>query len=381
MRIIYTLSRYFVGSLFIFSGVIKINDPVGTQIKLEEYFQVFSSDFTSMFELFVPFSLYISVFLCCLEIVIGFALLLNFRMKITSSITLGLIIFFTFLTFYSAYFNKVTDCGCFGDAIKLTPWESFSKDIVLLIFSLLIYFLYSKVKDQKGLLPIKVLYDINFKSGFLIFITLVCLIISYSAINFLPFIDFRAYKVGNYIPNLMKPSEELKYSYLMEKDGRTYEFGTYPNDESYIFKEIKLLNPDAQPKITDYSIWNEDNDLTKESFLGNKLFIIIHDIDKIEISNKNEKEFITKLKALISNISFWVEPIFLTSSNPISFNNFIKRNQLDINLAYGDATVLKTMIRSNPGFFLMRNGTVKGKWHHNNFPDAQEILQKVNVAR
>ena len=381
MRIIYTLSRYFVGSLFIFSGVIKINDPVGTQIKLEEYFQVFSSDFTSMFELFVPFSLYISVFLCCLEIVIGFALLLNFRMKITSSITLGLIIFFTFLTFYSAYFNKVTDCGCFGDAIKLTPWESFSKDIVLLIFSLLIYFLYSKVKDQKGLLSIKVLHDINFKNGFLIFITLVCLIISYSAINFLPFIDFRAYKVGNYIPNLMKPSEELKYSYLMEKDGRTYEFETYPNDESYIFKEIKLLNPDAQPKITDYSIWSGDNDLTKESFLGNKLFIIIHDIDRIEISNKSEKEFITKLKALISNISFWVEPIFLTSSNPVSFNNFIKRNQLDINLAYGDATVLKTMIRSNPGFFLMRNGTVKGKWHHNNFPDAQEILQKVNVTR
>ena len=138
MRIIYTLSRYFVGSLFIFSGGIKINDPVGTQIKLEEYFQVFSSDFTSLFEIFIPFSLFISVFLCCLEIVIGFALLLNFRMKITSSVTMGLIIFFTFLTFYSAYFNKVTDCGCFGDAIKLTPWESFSKDIVLLVFSFII---------------------------------------------------------------------------------------------------------------------------------------------------------------------------------------------------------------------------------------------------
>ena len=99
MRIIYTLSRYFVGSLFIFSGGIKINDPVGTQIKLEEYFQVFSSDFTSMFEVFIPFSLFISVFLCCLEIVIGFALLLNFRMKITSSVTMGLIIFFTFLSY------------------------------------------------------------------------------------------------------------------------------------------------------------------------------------------------------------------------------------------------------------------------------------------
>ena len=209
MRIIYTLSRYFVGSLFIFSGGIKINDPVGTQIKLEEYFQVFSSDFTSIFELFVPFSLFISVFLCCIEIVIGFALLLNYRMKITSSITLGLIIFFTFLTFYSAYFNKVTDCGCFGDAIKLTPWESFSKDIVLLIFSFIIYFLYSKLKNQTDLLPIKIFNDLNFNNGFLIFITSLCLIISYTSINFLPFIDFRAYKEGNYIPDLMEPSEEL----------------------------------------------------------------------------------------------------------------------------------------------------------------------------
>ena len=83
---------------------------------------------------------------------------------------------------------------------------------------------------------------------------------------------------------------------------------------------------------------------------------------------------------LISNTSFWVEPLFLTSSNPVSFKNFITRNKLDINVAYGDATVLKTMIRSNPGFFLMRNGTVKGKWHYNKFPDAQEILKKVNIT-
>ena len=95
--------------------------------------------------------------------------------------------------------------------------------------------------------------------------------------------------------------------------------------------------------------------------------------------DKNEKEFISKLQALISNTSFWVEPLFLTSSNPVSFKNFITRNKLDINVAYGDATVLKTMIRSNPGFFLMRNGTVKGKWHYNKFPDAQEILKKANI--
>ena len=136
MRFIYILSRYLVGLLFIFSGGIKINDPVGTQIKLQEYFEVFSSDFSPLFEILVPYALVLSVFLCTLEIVIGIALLLNYKMKFVSNITLGLIIFFTFLTFYSAYFNKVTDCGCFGDAIKLTPWESFYKDIILLILSL-----------------------------------------------------------------------------------------------------------------------------------------------------------------------------------------------------------------------------------------------------
>lgn len=379
MKILYTLSRYFVGSLFIFSGAIKINDPVGTQIKLEEYFQVFSSDFTSLFELLIPFALFISVFLCCLEIILGIALLMNYKMKLISRITLGLIVFFTFLTFYSAYFNKVTDCGCFGDAIKLTPWESFYKDIILLSFSLIIYFVRPKLKDQTGLFYIKMFDDNNFRNGLLIFITLFCLIISYSAINFLPFIDFRAYKVGNYIPDLMEPSEDLKYSYVMEKNGITYDFDSYPNDDSYTFKELKLLNPEAEPKITDYNIWNEDKDMTKESFLGNKLFIIIHDIDKIGLSGKNEIEFINKLKVLISNISFWVEPIFLTSSNPNSFKNFITKNNISIDVTYGDATVLKTMIRSNPGFFLMRNGTVKGKWHFNKFPEAQDILRKSNV--
>ena len=108
MRFLFTISRYLVGLLFIFSGGIKINDPVGTQIKLQEYFEVFSSDFSPIFEIFIPYALILSVFLCTLEIVIGFALLMNYKMKITTRITLGLILFFTFLTFYSAYFNKVT---------------------------------------------------------------------------------------------------------------------------------------------------------------------------------------------------------------------------------------------------------------------------------
>ena len=380
MRFIYILSRYLVGLLFIFSGGIKINDPVGTQIKLQEYFEVFSSDFSPLFEILVPYALVLSVFLCTLEIVIGIALLLNYKMKFVSKITLGLIIFFTFLTFYSAYFNKVTDCGCFGDAIKLTPWESFYKDIILLILSLAIFYIYPKLKNQKGYFYLKIFDDKSFRNGIIIISISICLIISYTAINFLPFIDFRSYKVGNYIPELMEPSAELKYSYVMEKDGRIYEFDNYPLDNTFEFKELKLLNPEAEPKITDYSLWNNDGDYTKESFFGNKLFLIIHDINKINFNETKLDEFTSKLKLLENSINFWVETVIITSSDEKSINNFKKEYNINTKTVYGDATVLKTMIRSNPGFFLMRNGTVKAKWHHNSFPEGREILKKVNIT-
>ena len=380
MRFIYSILRYLVGSIFIFSGLIKINDPVGTQIKLEEYFGVFSSDFTSLFELLVPFALLISIVLCTLEIIIGIALLMNYKMRIVLKLLLSLIVFFTFLTFYSAYFNKVTDCGCFGDAIKLTPWESFYKDIILLVFSISIYFLNKNLKNQVGLFYIKIFDDKVFRNGIIIVSTIICLIISFSAINFLPFIDFRVYKVGNYIPDLMNPSEELKYSYIMEKGGREYEFESYPLDESFTFKKINLLNPEAQPKITDYSLWNETGDYTNESFLGNKLFIIIHDVNKMGLKGKKLQDFISRLKILVSNINFWVEPIIITSSDSKSYNDFREKYHIEIKNVYGDATVLKTIIRSNPGFFLLRNGTVTGKWHYNKFPDAKEILRGVNIS-
>ena len=380
MRILYTLSRYFVGILFIFSGAIKINDPVGTQIKLQEYFEVFSSDFSSIFELLVPFALFISVFLCTLEIIIGIALIMNYHMNLISKLNLSLIVFFTFLTFYSAYFNKVTDCGCFGDAIKLTPWESFYKDIILLFFSLIIYYLQSKLKNQVGFFYLKIMDDKNIRNGIIIFITTFCLIVSYTAINFLPFIDFRTYKIGNNIPQMMLPSEELKYSYIMEKDGRDYEFENYPLDNTFKFKEIKLLNPEAEPKITDYSLWNDDGDFTNESFKGNKLFIILHDVNKIGISKNKVSEFINKVKLLENGINFWVETIIITSSDEKSIKNFKEKFDLNFKTIYGDATVLKTIIRSNPGFFLMRNGTVRGKWHFNSFPDPNEILRGVNIS-
>ena len=136
MKYIVGFARIIVGLLFIISGLIKLNDPVGFSFKLKDYFapEVLNLEFL------VPFALLIAIILVIFEVLLGVALLLGHFKKWTLWALLLMIVFFTFLTFYSAYFNKVTDCGCFGDALPLTPWESFSKDIVLLFLVLILFF-------------------------------------------------------------------------------------------------------------------------------------------------------------------------------------------------------------------------------------------------
>ena len=130
-KVVDQFSRFFVGGLLIFSGLIKLNDPIGTQIKLEEYFEVFAEDFGSLFHYFIPWALEIGMILIILEVVLGVAILIFWRMNLSAWLLLLMMTFFTFLTFYSAYFNKVTDCGCFGDFIKLKPWhQAYSMGVV-----------------------------------------------------------------------------------------------------------------------------------------------------------------------------------------------------------------------------------------------------------
>jgi uncharacterized membrane protein YphA (DoxX/SURF4 family) len=359
MKGLATISRFLVGSLFIFSGLIKINDPVGTAIKLEEYFEVFASDISGMFTYFVPFALFFSVVLVVLEVLLGIAVLINFKMKTTSWILGLMIVFFTFLTFYSAYFNKVTDCGCFGDAIKLTPWESFTKDVILVFFIGIIFI------NRNNFSPV-----IGNRSGTILMsvLTVLNVYVAIYAINHLPYIDFRAYSVGSDIPKKMQVSEDLKYKYILEKDGKNFEFDTYPADANYKFKEMVLLNPEAKPKITDYSVWNDEGDFTQETFEGNKLVIITYNVQKANTSS------FTNINSLVNALfNSDVEVIVLTASDANLFEQFRHEVQLAAPYYFADATVLKTIMRSNPGIMLMQNGVVQGKWHYNDVPTATEI--------
>ncbi len=357
MRVLIEIARFFVGGLFIFSGVIKVNDPVGTAIKLEEYFQVFAYDFAPFFAVFIPAALFLSVFLSVLEVVLGVALLVGFKPGLTTWTLLGIIVFFTFLTFYSAYFNKVTDCGCFGDAIKLTPWQSFQKDIILLVLITFLFIFRSKIVSflsQKA------------RTTIVAVSTLLFIVVSVWAIRHLPFVDFRTYAIGNSIPELMQPSGELEYAYIMEKDGEEYTFDSYPSDKTYTFKSLEVLNPEVQPKITDFAVWNDEGEYTEQILTGTRLLFILYNTDK---SNTQHLE---AMKSLANELR-QMDQMVLTASGTEQFESFRSQHSIEQPYYFADATVLKTMIRSNPGVMLLHEGRVMGKWHHNDVPDAAAV--------
>jgi uncharacterized membrane protein YphA (DoxX/SURF4 family) len=358
MKLLVQVVKYFVGILFIISGLIKLNDPTGTAIKFEEYFEVFMVDFTPLFHYLVPYSMFFSVAMSSLEVILGVALIVQYRYKLILFVLLGIIIFFSFLTFYSAYFNKVTDCGCFGDAVKLKPWESFSKDILLLV---LIIFLLIQPKVEP-LFGVKTSVTIVGLSVF------GSLFLAWFALNHLPPIDFLAYKKGANIPTLMKPSAPFKFKYVMEKNGEQKEFMEYPTDTTYTFKEMVMLNPEAQPKITDYNVRNAEGDVTQETFKGKKLMIVIVD------ANKSSVKGIESVKRLIKEVEKTdIQPMVLTGSDEMTFEAFRHEVQLAVPYYFVDGVVLKAMIRSNPGLIYMEEGTVKGKWHYNDVPEINEL--------
>ena len=362
------VSRFFVGGLFIFSGLIKLNDPIGTQIKMEEYFGVFAEDFGSFFSAFVPFALEIGMIMIILEIVLGVAVLIFYRMEVTTVLLLLLMVFFTFLTFYSAYFNKVTDCGCFGDAIKLTPWESFIKDLILMVPVLHLFWY------RKTYTPVLRTREGHFVVGAA---TALSLFLGVYAIRHLPFIDFRAYRIGNHIPTQMQPEEQPVFEYVfMRKDnGEQIRSEKYLMDTTqYKYVSVEQTNEDkTRPKITDYAVSSvEGEDVTQQTFEGAKFFLIIYDVTKTSVENIDEVVSLTK------DLEGKVDMMVLTASAANQFETFRHEHQLAVPYYFADATVLKTIIRSNPGLTLWVDGTVKGMWHHNDTPDADEVLALIN---
>ena len=357
MKILVGFARWVVGILFIFSGFVKLNDPIGFSFKLEEYFSPSVLDL----EFLAPFALVIAILLVVFELVLGIMLLIGYLPKFTTWALLLMIVFFTFLTFYSAYFNKVTDCGCFGDAIPLTPWQSFYKDVILFVLILILFF------NRKYLTP----YLAPASHRWIIFLAfMLCFTFAYYVLMHLPLIDFRAYKEGTNIQEAMsipKGAQEAVYNYhwKFKQNGEekiVTTNGSYPQVEGeFIDVETELVQEGYVPPIHDFSMEKDGEDFTSELLEEEKLLMII-----AYSLRRSEAEGLQKLSAVIEEAkSKGYRVIGLSASGEALKSKISKKYDLDLEWFFSDETALKTVIRSNPGIVKLNKGTIVQKLHWN----------------
>ncbi|TVZ53412.1 BT_3928 family protein [Dokdonia sp. Hel_I_53] len=371
MKILTHIVRFIVGILFIFSGFIKLNDPLGFSYKLQEYFspEVLSLEFLS------PYALLIAIILVIVEILLGIALLIGHRKKIVLWLLLAMIAFFTFLTFYSAYFNKVTDCGCFGDAIPLVPWESFAKDVILLV---LIVFL---ILHQKFIQPAFA----KMVNSIIIFIAFIaCMAFGYYVLMHLPWLDFRAYKVGNNISEGMiipegAPEAIFEYQWKFNVDGEEEIIttsGGYPTVKgTFIDYEVVQTQVGYIPPVHDFTIERDGKDYTSEFLKQKNLIIII----AYNLATTEREGYYNIRKISEEAIRKGYKVIGLSSSAQIDAEQFAKNFKLPFSFYYTDETVLKTIVRASPGILSLDEGTILQKLHYNDASDLK--LKKLPTAQ
>ncbi|MBK0368832.1 BT_3928 family protein [Flavobacterium agrisoli] len=363
-RIITQFSRIFVGVLFIISGLIKLNDPVGFSYKLAEYFSepVFNMPFL------VPFTLSMAVFLVILEVVLGVFLLIGYRAKATIWCLLLLIVFFTFLTFYSAYFDVVKDCGCFGDALHLTPWESFTKDVVLLFFILILFF-------NKEL--IQPLFAKNIQNILAYASIVVCLFIAIWVLNHNPIIDFRPYKVGNNIEKGMEipegaPQSVVEMVFIYNVNGQNKEFTendlmNIPEGATFVDRKDKIITEGYVPPIHDFTMVKDDID-HKDEFLKEPKLVILVTYD-LKVSDPSGMQ---KLAGVVKEAqSKGYKVIGMTASGETEIAQAKKQYQLPIDFYFCDMIALKTIERANPSIVVLNSGTIVQKVHYNDTADLK----------
>ena len=394
--------RILVGGLFLFSGFIKAVDPKGFGFKLQDYFEVFEMQFLS------PYATGLAIFICVFEIALGVALILGYKPKPVAWLLLLMIVFFTFLTgftFLSGYVNpaaynaeakknaiekgeeintfqafnknhmKVSDCGCFGDAIPLTPRTSFFKDLIL---SALIIYIFKKRKEIKLIGTDRMaFYSVNVLSA-------ATFVFSYYNFTFDPVMDFRPYKVGNNIAELMKmpegaPIDSFVILWKYKVNGEVKEYTTEQEPWSiegaeYVDRTDKLVREGYKPPIHDFTISSEDGvDMTDSILKMDKVLMIV----SYEPSSAKIDRF--KLFNAVTELQKEGYFCFVISSATSDLTQKIKlESKLDLPFYSGDKTTLKTIIRSNPGLLAIKNGKVVGKWAGNLLPVKEVIKNSFN---
>lgn len=412
------IARTLVGALFIVSGLIKANDALGFSFKLHDYFAADVLDIPFLLDYTYP----LAVFICIAEIMLGLSVLVGAKMRLTAWSLLLMILFFDALTFYSAYFNKVTDCGCFGDAIKLTPWESFAKDVVLSVLIFIIFVFRNQVKYQTNkenwkILPIALLlvglfsyfmldwlFPVYFTLTLFILVRLVnrfllkekrewslavltfitCYAFAYHTYSHLPIKDYRPYAVGKSIVEGMTLPEGAQVDvyedvWKYELDGLVNDYATSDKPweiegAKFVDRETNLLIEGDYPPIHDFSIESDSLGDITDSVLSayNAVLFVMYDLSKSNLSA------LQKANQLYKDLAG--DPITIIGLSATTEDEMQRiKNDLGLSIPFffTDETTLKTIVRSNPGMLCLNEGLIVGKFHYNDFPDANSLIQNV----
>ncbi len=360
-NVLLEIDRLILGVVFTFSGFVKVIDPLGSTYKIQDYMNAFGGFFPNLLFLALPAAILLSTF----ELALGLCFLLKIKTKTTSILAFIFILCMLPLTLYIALKNPVTDCGCFGDALILSNWQTFYKNIVLLFLILMLLVFHKRIRNifQPTMEWISILIFIALGVGLSIY-----------SLRHEPMIDFRPYKVGVNIPEAMKipagkPVDKFDTKLIYQKNGIKQEFTleNYPkNDSTWTFVEQKttLIEKGYEPPIHNFNIVDANgNDITESILHEPKVYLlIIYDVSKASESGAEEAQKIYE-NAIKNKVLFFA----LTASTDEDVAQFVKKTGATYPFCKTDPITLKTIIRSNPGIIFIENGVITGKWGWRDF--------------
>lgn len=372
MKVWVNICRFVLAVVFIFSGFVKAIDPLGFFYKIQDYLTAFG--LISWFPGYWP--LLFAVLLAAVEFCTGMYLFLGIRRRISSSLALLLMLVMTPLTLYLAIANPVSDCGCFGDAIVLTNWQTFGKNVVLLIAAVTVVW---KWREVVRFISLKLEWILSLYTILFVFA------LAFYCLRNLPLFDFRPYKIGTNIKAGMEIPEGAKLSvletmFVMEKDGKRQEFtlDNYP-DSTWTLVETRTVVKEKgyEPPIHDFSMLSIDSgtDIT-DSVLTDPGYTFLLVVHRVEEADDSYIDLINEIYdySVEHGYGFYA----LTSSLEEEIALWCDRTGAEYPFCQMDDITLKTIIRSNPGLLLLKGGTILNKWSDSQLPDEYVLTDSLD---
>lgn len=354
--------RVITGLVFIFSSTVKGFDPIGTAYRVEDYLLVYG--WTGL----LHYALALSIFLIVVEFLIGIALVFRLKSKLATLGLLLIMVVFTVVTYLDARYNMVPDCGCFGDAVKLTNWQTFYKNIYLIILAVIIFAYRNRIRTKmpQGVQGLILVVVVGLYTWFVVF--------NY---RHLPMLDFRDWKVGNDMKaeGLDQVKTFVKYRNILTGEEQEFLSPDYPWNDSVWMAEWTFVDQrlDDSGRILKHGVILEDaegNDWTEAVFDNPDFQLVVVAYD-LEESNPNG---LKAVKQVIQDAEALNIPIvLLTSSGEPIIERVLLKHEIEVESLFADDIELKAMIRSNPGLMLMHDGVVLEKWPFRGFPDREKL--------